>query len=133
MPVAVLRLLTIVVLLIQAACRKSVPQQTLSFFVITNSSMALAITKNSDGRLFCQLFENGHSISELHSLSSVVPFRHYNSITDEKTTCVSNTATVSWLAEDGYDGDLYRVTIDINNQRLIAGSNVWSVGNSTVK
>jgi hypothetical protein len=103
----------------------------MSFFTITNSSLGLAISKGSDGRLFCQLFENGHSISELHPLSSEVPFRHYKWFADEKATCVSNIATISWLAEDGWDGDSYRVIVDIDARRLIAGSNTWSVGNFT--
>jgi len=122
--VVVLALLAVLVSLIVHTPR----QQAMSFFSIPNSSLGLEITKNSDGRLFCQLLEGGHSISELYPLSSVVPWRHYKWFVDEKTTCVSNIVTVSWLAEDGWDGDLYRVVVDTNTRRLITGSNVWSVG-----
>lgn len=127
--VGILALIVITVCLLhQATHRQNPHQQAISFIAITNSSLGLAISKGSDGRLFCQLFESGHSISELHPLSSVIPFRHYKWFTDEKTACVSNIATITWLAEDGYDGDLYRVLVDVNNHRLVAGSNVWSVG-----
>jgi hypothetical protein len=126
--VGVLALLVIIIfLLCQVARRQASHQQAMSFFTITNSPLGLAISKGSDGRLFCQLFENGHSISELYPLSSVVPFRHYKWFVDEKTTCVSNIVTISWLAEDGWDGDPYRLVVDLNTHRLIAGSNVWSV------
>lgn len=121
--VAISGLLSVITFLIFHPSR----QQAMSFFPIPNSPLGLAITKNSDGRLFCRLFENGHSISELHPLSSGVPFRHYNWFVDEKTRYDSNIVTISWLAEDGWDGDLYHVVIDMNARRLIAGSNVWSV------
>jgi len=126
--VGVLALLAIIVFLFCQFARPQLShQQEMSFFVITNSSLGLAISKGSDGRLFCQLFENGHSITELYPLSSVVPARHYCWLTDEKTTSVSNIATITWLAEDGWDGDRYNIVVDLNTHRWVSGSNVWAV------
>ena len=98
--------------------------EPMSCFSIPNSSLGLIVTKNSDGRLFCQLYENGHPISELHPLTSAIPLRHYKWFVDEKTICASNIVTISWMAEDGWDGDHYRVTIDANARQLLICSNV---------
>jgi hypothetical protein len=122
-------LLFVIVFLIGLAIhRQASRQQPMSFFAITNSSLGVEITKGPDGRLFCQLFESGHSISELRPLSLEIPFRHYVVFFDKQVICVSNIVTISWLAEDGYDGDPYHVVIDTNARRLIAGSSAWPVG-----
>lgn len=119
----VLTLVTVVAFLIFHASRR----QTMALFPIPNSSLRLEITKDLDGRLFCQLFENGRSISESHPLSSKVPFRHYKWFADKKIACDSNIVTVSWLAEDGWNGDPYCVVVDTSARRLIAGSNTWPI------
>gem|GEM_PF-5682385 len=81
---------------------------------IPGSSMEAVVTADVSGCYSCQLFENGHPISNLQFLG---PYAS-RSCSLEHISSVSNIVTIDWA-----DGYRYSVAVDINARRFVAYSN----------
>jgi hypothetical protein len=81
---------------------------------IPGSSMSAVVTADVSGCYSCQLFDQGHPISDLLPLG---PYAS-RSCSLEHISSVSNIVTIEWA--DGYH---YSVMVDIASRRFIVGSN----------
>jgi hypothetical protein len=103
---------------------------------ISNSSLAVVVTTNRLGAIECQLFEQEKPVSELHAIPHYADLsgrqRHYTEWLVDKTTYASNVVTIDLLAEDGYDGDPYRIVVDIETSRIATNYSLASAYRDSV-